>query len=72
MTNTMRQLGSLATAINADAVHIWEEDLLIGRRNASQITALVERSTRLVMLAARKDRTAVHVADVLADLRMRR
>jgi transposase, IS30 family len=44
----------------------WEGDLLMGKANASQVVTLVERSTRFVMLAALQDRTAEHVAQVLA------
>ncbi len=45
----------------------WEGDLLLGTAGKSQIATLVERSTRFVLLAALSDRTAVHVADVLAE-----
>ncbi|HLI56086.1 MAG TPA: IS30 family transposase [Actinomycetota bacterium] len=45
----------------------WEGDLLMGKANASQVATLVERSTRFVMLAALQDRTAEHVAQVLAQ-----
>ena len=45
----------------------WEGDLLMGTANQSQIATLVERHTRFVMLAALKDKTAAHVAEVLAE-----
>ncbi len=45
----------------------WEGDLLVGKAGKSQVATLVERSTRFVMLAALKDKTAVHVAEVLAE-----
>jgi IS30 family transposase len=45
----------------------WEADLLMGQGNRSQVATLVERSTRFVMLAALDDKTAPHVAQVLAE-----
>jgi IS30 family transposase len=45
----------------------WEGDLLMGKANASQIATLVERSTRFVMLAALRDRSAEQVAEILAQ-----
>ena len=45
----------------------WEGDLLMGKNNSSQIATLVERSTRFVMLAALKDRSAANVARVLSE-----
>jgi IS30 family transposase len=45
----------------------WEADLLLGKNGRSQIATLVERSTRFVILAALDDRTAAHLAPVLAE-----